>query len=100
MINNLIIRKRAESQIEEAYDWYENKRTTLGSDFLQAIEEALNIIESNPEAFQLKYKNIRAVYTKRFPYGVFYTINDDRIIVMAIFHLSQNPNLWKSMGEM
>ncbi len=99
MSYTLIVRKRAESHIEKAFEWYEHKRKNLGNDFLQAIEEALNTIELNPESFQLKYKNIRAIYTKRFPYGIFYTIDKNKIIVLAVFHLSQNPKLWHKLSE-
>ena len=67
MSDSLIIRKAAEAQIAEAYQWYEKKRANLGNDFLQAIGETLETIETNPQAFQLKYKSIRAIYTKRFP---------------------------------
>lgn len=97
MSNRLIIRKRAEIQITEAYTWYENKQANLGNDFLLSIEGSLKTIEKDPEAFQLKYKNIRAIYTKHFPYGVFYFINKKDIIVIAIFHLSRNPKLWKKL---
>ena len=99
MNHRLIIRKRAETHIEDAYDWYEQRKKDLGSDFLQAIEEAFKIIELNPLAFQFKYKTIRAIYTKRFPYGIFYTIDKNKIIVLAVFHLSQNPKLWHKLSE-
>jgi toxin ParE1/3/4 len=98
MSNMLIIRKRAETQVEEAFHWYERKKRNLGDDFLEAIEESLTAIELNPQAFQLKYKEIRAVYTKRFPYGVFYIVVNKRIIIMAVFHLSRNPKLWRKLG--
>lgn len=97
MNHRLIIRKRAENQINEAYDWYENKKSNLGNDFLTSIEDSLMTIEKDPEAFQLKYKNIRAIYTKHFPYGVFYFQNKSDIIVIAVFHLSRNPKLWKKL---
>ena len=93
----LIIRKRAEIQIEEVYDWYENKRRYLGNDFLLSIENSLKTIEQDPLAFQLKYKNIRAIYTQHFPYGIFYFINKNDIVVVAVFHLSRNPSLWKKL---
>lgn len=99
MNNRLIIRKRAEIQIEETYNWYENKQANLGTDFLLSIEDSLLKIEKDPEAFQLKYKNIRAIYTKHFPYGVFYFINKNDIIVIAVFHLSRNPKLWKKLTK-
>jgi len=99
MNHRLIIRKQAETHIEDAYDWYEQRKKDLGSDFLQAMEEALKTIELNPRAFQFKYKTIRAIYTKRFPYGIFYMMDKDTIVVLAVFHLSQDPKLWKRLTK-
>lgn len=97
MNNRLVIRKRAEIQIVAAYSWYENKQTNLGDDFLLSIEDSLKAIEKDPQAFQLKHKNVRAVYAKHFPYGIFYLISNNDIIVIAVFHLSRNPKLWKKL---
>jgi toxin ParE1/3/4 len=97
MSNRLIIRQRAEIQITEIFNWYENKRSNLGDDFLISLEDSLSNIEINPLAFQLKYKHIRAVYIKRFPFGIFYTVEQEKIIIMAVFHLSRNPRLWKKL---
>lgn len=99
MNNRLIIRKLAETQITEAYNWYENKQANLGDDFLLSLEGSLKTIEKDPEAFQLKYKNIRAIYTKHFPYGVFYFTNKKYIVIIAVFHLSRNPKLWKKLTK-
>ncbi|MBA3706907.1 MAG: type II toxin-antitoxin system RelE/ParE family toxin [Bacteroidetes bacterium] len=97
MSNRLIILQRAEIHITEAFKWYENKQSDLGNDFLVSIENSLTIIEHNPDAFQLKYKHIRAVYIKQFPFGIFYIIEKEKIIVIAVFHLSRNPKLWKKL---
>ncbi|MGQ0828354.1 MAG: type II toxin-antitoxin system RelE/ParE family toxin [Bacteroidota bacterium] len=85
MSNRLIIRQRAEIQITEAFTWYENKQSDLGNDFLISLEDSLTIIELNPQAFQLKYKHIRVIYIKRFPFGIFYSVEKERIVVILFF---------------
>ena len=90
----LIIRKRAENHITTAFDWYQEQRTGLGNEFLLSIESTLLLIERSPLLFQVRHKNIRAVITLRFPYGVFYFVDEDKIVVIAVFHLSRNPKLW------
>lgn len=97
MIFRVIVRKKAESQILEAYTWYERKQVHLGDVFLRAIEDQLSKIEVNPFLFQLKYKNVHLAQTKKFPYGIFYLVDEDKIIVLAVFHLSRNPGLWKKL---
>ena len=91
---SVIIRKRAEQHIADAYKWYEMQRAGLGEDFLLCVEASLNVIAENPVLFHEKHKNIRCILTPSFPYGIFYFIDKTKIIVVAIFHLSRNPKLW------
>ena len=37
-MKHLLIRPEAETEIEEAYHWYEGQRDGLGSDFLLCVE--------------------------------------------------------------
>ncbi len=96
MSYRLIIRKRAGLHLYDTYEWYEQKRASLGSEFLLSVEAALNAIQQNPYLFSVRFKNVRCALTPRFPYGIFYIIDGDKIIVISVFHLSRNPKLWKS----
>jgi plasmid stabilization system protein ParE len=95
MSYNLIIRKRAEQHIADAYTWYEEQRIGLGEEFLLCIEASLNAISENPLLLQEKHKNIRCIMTPRFPYGIFYFIDKSKVVVISVFHLSRNPKLWR-----
>ncbi len=33
---------------------------------------------------------------RRFPYGVFYVIENNTLVVLAIFHCAREPIIWKS----
>ena len=96
MAFSLIIRQKAETHLIEAFDWYEKKRSSLGSEFLLSVEATLNAIQQNPNLFSVRFKDIHCALIPRFPYGIFYFIDEDKIIVIALFHLSRNPKLWKS----
>ena len=96
MSYGLVIRKRAEKHADEIYHWYQNQRSGLGDDFLLCLEAILFTINKNPLLFQVRYKHIHMAIVPRFPYGVFYFIDGERIIVAAIFHLSRDPRLWKT----
>src|SRR2546422_104826 len=95
MTYRLIIRKRAENHLIEAYDWYEKQKSTLGKEFLFCVDASLMAVKNNPMLFQLRYKNIRCALIPRFPYGIFYFVDKNKIVVIAVFHLSRNPKLWK-----
>ena len=83
----------AEQQLSEYYRWYETQRTGLGDEFLLSVEAEIKFIENNPLASQKRFKNYRMCLTDRFPYGIFYLVNEKKKIVLiaAIYHLRINP---------
>jgi toxin ParE1/3/4 len=36
----------------------------------------------------------RRCLTRRFPFGVIYTVGDDEIVVVAVMNLRREPNSW------
>ena len=91
----LIIKPFAEEDAKDAANWYNEKREGLGSDFLLALEAALNAIQRNPNQYQVVYKELKRALTVRFPYGIFFTVEKDVIYVLAILHTSRSPKVWK-----
>ncbi len=95
MVFTIIVRKRAERNIAEAFNWYEMKQGNLGYDFIENIEAELNQIHENPFLYQTRYESIRCALISRFPYGIFYWVDGNKIIVLTVLHLSRDPRLWK-----
>jgi len=56
----------------------------------------LERIVQYPDAWTLPSKRTRRCRTNRFPYGVIYQLRSDTLFVVAIMHLSRNPETWKS----
>ena len=46
---------------------------------------------------QKRHKEIRAALTDRFPYGIYYFVEDAKIIVLAVFHLGRSPKLMQGL---
>ncbi len=88
---NLIIRPEAESELLEAVKWCEDKVKGLGSNLLLNIEATLESILRIPEAYTSTYKNIRRALVRKYPFGIHYIIDQNAIIVLAIFHENRNP---------
>ena len=93
---SLVFHPDVESDVDEAYSWYERQRAGLGEDFLATIDEILLRVRSLPLAHPTIYRNVRRAAPKRFPYGVFYRIHSERIEVVAIQHGRQDARRWKS----
>jgi len=91
----LIIKPFAEEDAKDAANWYNEKREGLGNEFLLALEAALNAIQRNPNHYQGVYKGLKRALTVRFPYGIFFTVEEDFIYILAIVHTSRSPKIWK-----
>ena len=95
MARDLIIRSRAEAELADAFNWYENQVSELGSDFLKTVDAALAGVLRNPAAHPIVHGKIRRCLVRRFPYAIFYLIEPTKIIVLAVFHVRRNPTDWK-----
>lgn len=93
---NLEIIPLAQIDVQDISDYYKRISIKLRDKFLSDLRVYLENIQSNPKAFQLKYKEVRVVFFKRFPYGIFYKIYDNNIKVIAVVHTSRNPKVWKN----
>lgn len=78
-------------EIEDAYLWYENKQPNLGILFEEYVDSLISSILLNPYQFQIKYRNIRICYMKKFPYGIHYEIFEHQIQILSVFHTSRFP---------
>jgi plasmid stabilization system protein ParE len=73
--------------------YYEQFSPKLGQQFLQRLKEANHFLATMPKGFQKKYKAVRTLLLKLFPYHMHYFIDDKNqtIIVLAIIHSYRNP---------
>jgi len=88
---NILYTDRSKTDVELAFAWYEKQRHGLGFEFLDCLENGLKSILENPEKFQLKYSNFRGCVIRRFPFSIFYTIEQTEIIVHSVFDNRQDP---------
>lgn len=91
MSRELIVTYEAEADILDGFQPYEGKQPSLGSRFLDEIEQALNRIALNPYLYQEVEAEIRRAVVHTFPYLVFYTFDEDAVHVLAVIHGAQDP---------
>ncbi len=48
MKRKIIIRPEAAREVQDAFDWYEERDEGLGAEFLRAVEACLSAIRRNP----------------------------------------------------
>ncbi len=91
----LIVRPEAETDIKEAYQYYEECSEGLGADFLLSVDAILSLVKRNPAIFQKIYKDIRRGLLQRFPFGVYYLSEKERIVVIGVLHCKRAPQRWQ-----
>jgi plasmid stabilization system protein ParE len=85
-----------QAETDAGYQWYEQRQTGLGTDFLDEVEQVLAQIAANPARYGFADGDIRAGLLARFPYAVYYRVLSDRIRVLAVFHTARDPSAWQS----
>jgi len=91
----LSIAEAAEDDLRYAFLWYEEQKEGLGLSFEKHISKAVASILDNPFKTQIRYGSTRVFFLKKFPFGIHFHIQEKTILIVAVFHMSQNPEKWK-----
>jgi len=52
-------------------------------------------IAENPRTYPRVHGEVRRAVARRFPFGVFYVMESDAVVVIAVLHASRDPVRWK-----
>ncbi len=85
----------AEKEMNEAALFYEERSPGLGRDFLDAVQGTVDAIVAHPNSGRRLSENIRRRIVPRFPFGVLYSVEPERVVVVAVMHLRRRPGYWK-----
>ena len=82
---------QARDDLEIAFTWYEEQRYGLGLEFLDCVETAIKTIIQMPKLHAKHHADFRRSLVRRFPFSIFYTLEQEEIIVHAVFDNRQDP---------
>jgi plasmid stabilization system protein ParE len=85
----------ANADLEEARAWYDNIGSVLGDRFALAVEATVAAIAQGPLQFPVVHREVRRAGVRRFPYGIFFRVQESRLLVLACFHGRRNPQRWQ-----
>jgi plasmid stabilization system protein ParE len=91
----ILVRGQAKRDLQRAARYYEKQLAGLGRDFVAEIDRLLEWIGENPLLCQTVHQEVRRAIAHRFPYGLFYKIEGEVIVVIAIVHLRRDPTSWQ-----
>lgn len=72
------------------------KRTGLGVELVAVVDRAFDEIQDTPLSYALWHTDrpYRRKILTRFPYVVFFRVEDDVVEVIAVAHTKRRPGFW------
>ena len=96
MSSEVRLRFDAQTEYDDAADWYESRRSGLGLRFVEAVEQVLKAISGQPDRWPEAMVGVREAPVQKWPYCIYYEVHSDHVMVLAVFHTSRNPGVWQS----
>ena len=87
--------KAAEADLREARGWYRKEAPHVALDFRRQVRETHQRIGENPWLYPDVHRGVRRALVHRFPYAIFYRLQNEAVQVIAITHQSRDPEIWK-----
>jgi toxin ParE1/3/4 len=91
-----VFHPEALTEYAEAAQYYTKQRVEIAQAFIDAVEDAVYRIRESPTRYIVIDEDIRRCMTRKFPYGIVYTIEQDYVLILAVMHCSREPGYWKS----
>ena len=93
MSYKVVIEPRAIVDIQDAVDYYDNRQLGLGEYFFSTFNEHIEIISKSP-FFQQRYKDYHGLPIKKFPFIIFYYLDEAKkiIYIVSVFNTLLSPN--------
>ena len=89
------IRKEAEQDIDHAFAWYRVNAPHVANHFLDALDAMFALILERPALFPVAHRDLRRAVMRRFPYSVYYRVDDASVTVFAVLHQHRADRIWR-----
>lgn len=97
MTYTLVFTPEANSDLTDILGWYtENFAPETKKRFIGDMSKFLKSLEKSPKAYSIRLKNARCAVLKKYPYNIYYWIDDSdsTVNVFAILHQKRHPSIW------
>lgn len=87
------------AEYEDAVVYYEKREEGLGARLIQEFDEAVAVALAFPDAFAIMegapaVHELRSVMLRTFPIKLVYTVRDEALLLVAVFHARRRPGYW------
>lgn len=85
-----------EGDILDAVAWYDSRNVEAGDNFLHDFYLVTDDLAHYPKRCRMVYQEFRRALLRTFPYAVYYLIESNFVVVVGVFHCSQDPKVVRS----
>ena len=89
------LRDEAQAEFDEAFNDYEARNEGRGVEFAAKVQEIFDRISADPQRHAIVISDVHRVVVTRFPFRIFYRAEESRLEVLAVFHTSRDPAIWR-----
>ena len=91
----VIFTEQADIDRDKIIDELIHRKPLLGRQWLDAYERVESILENNPYVYQEHFLFVRRANLRRFPYVVYYVVDetDKIVLITAILHQKQDTSI-------
>ncbi len=90
----------AEQDALDAAIWYEERQSGLGGEFLDEMDRAVRALSESALHNRIRFADVRRAVVARFKfYGIYYTVHQNEVWILAIFHGRRHPRLLQGRAQ-
>ena len=91
----IFVSHEARADITEAIRGFRDISPALSARFQEELERVYSGMAEYPQMYPIVYKKFRRALLRRFPYSIFYIVEESFILVIGVVHQSRDESTWK-----
>ncbi|MEI7832142.1 MAG: type II toxin-antitoxin system RelE/ParE family toxin [bacterium] len=88
---NIRILRSAEQDLSDGYSFYEHQQPGLGTYFLDSLFSDIDSLQLYAGTHSIHFRRYHRMLSKRFPFAVYYRIENEVAEVYAVLDCRRNP---------
>lgn len=90
-----VFHPEALAEYSKAVQYYAEESANLAQEFVNAVEDAVFCIKDSPHRYPIFDQDIRRCLTRKFPYGILYTVEPNFVLILAVMYGRKKPEYWR-----
>lgn len=87
----IVIQSSALADLADGFDFYEEIEPGLGAYFLDSLYSDIDSLQLYAGIHIIHFGKYHRLLSKRFPYGIYYQMEEDTVLVRAVLDLRRDP---------